>query len=261
MTRFAAGDRRLVARRIIIICFLSTHAYCRVARTGAQLPQLSCLLSRLKLRSHVRTRCHAAPCDVLRHFSPQYAATNRGISPIVHARRQICIWREKRLVIASLNQAWSERKHSLTFRVRHFVVSKETRAPTANPPNSAQLEGTPSPYHSPKLHPGPCSSVGMRRGTDTRTDTQTAVTTIHFASSTTHAKCNRSYVAVNIRPSLSYIVNKQQQRLSRACCCYRQPFSCIYLTHISIRSQHARAGVNAVSVCGVFVWFFSIRDD
>jgi len=26
------------------------------------------------------------------------------------------------------------------------------------------LEGT--PYHSPKLHPGPCSSVGMRRGTD-----------------------------------------------------------------------------------------------
>ena len=49
--------------------------------------------------------------------------------------------------------------------------SNETRAPIANPPNSAQLEGT--PYHSPKLHPGPCSSMGMRRGTDTLTDRQT----------------------------------------------------------------------------------------
>jgi len=36
----------------------------------------------------------------------------------------------------------------------------ETRAPIANSPNIAQLEGT--PYHSPKLHPGPCDSVGMR---------------------------------------------------------------------------------------------------
>jgi len=39
----------------------------------------------------------------------------------------------------------------------------ETRAPIANPPNSAQLEGT--RYYSPNLHPGPCSGVGMRRGT------------------------------------------------------------------------------------------------
>ena len=46
--------------------------------------------------------------------------------------------------------------------------SNETRAPIANPPNSAQLEGT--PYHSPKLHLGPCSNVGMRRGTDRHTD-------------------------------------------------------------------------------------------
>jgi len=50
------------------------------------------------------------------------------------------------------------------------------------------------PYHYPELHPGPCSSVGIRPRTDTQihrqTDTQTRVTTIHFASSTTHAKCN-----------------------------------------------------------------------
>ena len=41
------------------------------------------------------------------------------------------------------------------------------RAPIANPPNNAQSGGT--PYHSPKLHPGPCSSVGMPRGTDRQT--------------------------------------------------------------------------------------------
>jgi len=45
----------------------------------------------------------------------------------------------------------------------------ETRALIANPPNSAQLEGT--PYHSPNLHPSLCSSVGMRRGTDRHTRT------------------------------------------------------------------------------------------
>jgi len=45
--------------------------------------------------------------------------------------------------------------------------SNETRAPIANLPKSAQLEG--NPYNSPKLHPGMCSSVGMRRGTDRQT--------------------------------------------------------------------------------------------
>jgi len=49
--------------------------------------------------------------------------------------------------------------------------SNATRAPIANPPNSAQLGD--SPYHSPKLHPDPCNSVGMRPRTDRRTDTQT----------------------------------------------------------------------------------------
>jgi len=34
--------------------------------------------------------------------------------------------------------------------------------------HSAQLAG--SLYHAPKLHPGPCSSVGVRPRTDTHTD-------------------------------------------------------------------------------------------
>jgi len=51
----------------------------------------------------------------------------------------------------------------------HFQCchSNTTRAPIANPPNSAQLGGI--PYHSPKLYPGPCNSVGMRPRTDTQT--------------------------------------------------------------------------------------------
>jgi len=49
--------------------------------------------------------------------------------------------------------------------------SNATRAPIANPPNSAQLGG--SLYHAPKLHPAPCSSVGVRPRTDRHTDRQT----------------------------------------------------------------------------------------
>jgi len=50
-------------------------------------------------------------------------------------------------------------------------LSNATRAPIANPPNSAQLGGI--PYHSPKLHLNPCNSVGMQLQTDTQTDRQT----------------------------------------------------------------------------------------
>jgi len=43
--------------------------------------------------------------------------------------------------------------------------NNETCAPIPYLPSGAQLEDT--PYRSPKLHPGPCSSVGMWQGTDT----------------------------------------------------------------------------------------------
>jgi len=47
----------------------------------------------------------------------------------------------------SINQAYSEYKHSLAFRFRCCCQSKETHLPSANAPNGAQLEGT--LYHSP----------------------------------------------------------------------------------------------------------------
>jgi len=91
--------------------------------------------------------------------------------------------------------------------------SNETRAPISNPPNSTQLQGT--PYHSPKLHPGLCSSVGMRRRTDTQTDTQTAVINIHFASATRHAKCNQLLAMsayANNRTTEKHYVGKGQDQ-------------------------------------------------
>ena len=58
--------------------------------------------------------------------------------------------------------------YSLTFHVRVMLHSNATHAPIANPPNSAQLGGI--PYHSSKLHPGPCNSASMRPQTDRHTD-------------------------------------------------------------------------------------------
>jgi len=87
------------------------------------------------------------------------------------------------------NQVYSEYKHVLAvladisrsplcchvyrlpIRTALCCHSNATRALIANPPNSAQLGGT--PYHSFKFHPGPCSSVGMRPRTDAQTDKHT----------------------------------------------------------------------------------------
>jgi len=71
-------------------------------------------------------------------------------------------------------------------------------APIANLPNSAQPGGT--PYHSPtyirvRAVVWECGDGRTDRQTDRQTDRHTyremRVTNIHFASSTTHAKCNK----------------------------------------------------------------------
>jgi len=65
--------------------------------------------------------------------------------------------------------------------------SNETRAQIANLPNSVQLER--APYHSPSyiwVH-----AVVWQHGVG-QTDTQTAVTTIHFASTMPHMMCNNT---------------------------------------------------------------------
>jgi len=67
--------------------------------------------------------------------------------------------------------------------------SNASRAPIANPPNSAQLGGiptTPQSYIWVRAIVWACG----RGQTHRQTDTQTRVTTIHFSWSSTHAKCN-----------------------------------------------------------------------
>jgi len=81
------------------------------------------------------------------------------------------------VIIISIIKAQSEYRALANISRSHYVVvsgsagklvtrfalcchSHATRSPIANPPNSAQLGGI--PYHSPKLHPGRCNSVGMR---------------------------------------------------------------------------------------------------
>ena len=111
------------------------------------------------------------------------------------------------------DQPYSKYKHSLIFRVRHYTHLQYIRLTyvyaviTMKPVHRLQichivrnyktkkaatttttvkwlllLQGT--PYHSPKLCPGPCNSVGMRQGTDrqthTETDTQMTMANIHF---------------------------------------------------------------------------------
>ena len=70
------------------------------------------------------------------------------------------------------------------------------------------------PYHSPKLHPGPCNGMGMRPRTDRQIDTQTRVTTTHFASSTTHAKCKNN-TKKQQRQSLEVAVHVEWPKFKR----------------------------------------------
>jgi len=75
------------------------------------------------------------------------------------------------------NQAYSEYKHSLTFRVRHYVIVATKSMHwlryvviASKPVHRLQICPIVHNYRAPllfcKLNPGPCSSVGMWRGTD-----------------------------------------------------------------------------------------------
>ena len=112
----------------------------------------------------------------------------------LHSGQAIAFFRNINILFKAMNtrrtavtrHSASTSIYSLTFEFALCCHSNATCAPIANPPNTAQLGGI--RYQSPKLHPGPCDSVGVRPRTDTQTDTQTRVTTIHFASSTTHVE-------------------------------------------------------------------------
>ena len=91
-----------------------------------------------------------------------------------HAGACVCYYSDK--------QVYSKCKHSLTFRVRAMLStchSNETRAPIANLPNSAQLQGTPTiptSYIRVRAVAWACGAGQTHR----QTDTQTRVTNIRL---------------------------------------------------------------------------------
>ena len=72
---------------------------------------------------------------------------------------------------AIINQAQSEQNHSLTFRFRRYVVTATKPVHRLQMPQKCTTTG--HTRHSASLHPGPCSSVRMRLGTDRQTYRQT----------------------------------------------------------------------------------------
>jgi len=102
--------------------------------------------------------------------------------------------------------------------------SNKTRAPTANPPNSAQLESTPTVSPSyirvrARAVVWECSDgqTDRQTHTHTHTHTQTAVAIIHFTSALPHAKCNNYIIHV-------MYISCRKQRRAIVClmfCCFQ----------------------------------------
>jgi len=74
----------------------------------------------------------------------------------------------------------------LSLHTRVFSHSNQTRALIANPPNSAQLEGTPT---IPPSYIRVRAVVGMRRETDTHTDTDRRAWPIYISRESPSNQC------------------------------------------------------------------------
>jgi len=147
--------------------------------------------------------CIWRPCCV--ETSPSYSTSESESPRVVCLTICLAVLIQLRLVtdicmnILQYMQPGIERIQALADVSRSALCchKNETRALTANPPNSADLEGT--PHHFPSYirvravvwECGVCHIQTLC----VYTDTQTAVTTIHFTSATPHAKCNKSLFA------------------------------------------------------------------
>jgi len=109
------------------------------------------------------------------------------ITSRVQQARQFYHWRGESSPACIVRAAWWAWR--ITAGLCHaFLRLPQQRNPCTNCKYAQQCTTRGHPYQSPKLHLGPCNSIGMRP----LTDTQARVTTIHFASSMIHAKCNNS---------------------------------------------------------------------
>ena len=102
-----------------------------------------------------------------------------------HFHKYIIVWTVyMQNATSSGNRQTRHRASTLIFRIWRYVVV------ATKPMHRLQIHPIAHYYRAPpfpKLHPGPCSSVEMRWGTDR----QTAVINIHFASAMPHGKCKK----------------------------------------------------------------------
>jgi len=101
----------------------------------------------------------------------------------------------------------SEYKHSLTFRVRRYVVTAtehEQRYPCTGCKCVQQCttRGHPLPFPPGCIRVRAVAWECAEGQTDRHVHTQTRVTNIHFASSTTHAKCDDIMASLSITARL-----------------------------------------------------------
>jgi len=103
-------------------------------------------------------------------------------------------WNGARKILLDLTEPGIERVQALADISRSALCchGNKTCAPIANPPNRAQLEGT--PYHSPsyiRIHAAVWACGETHTHYDTHTDKQTRVT-LYISRRTTHVKCKQS---------------------------------------------------------------------
>jgi len=115
-------------------------------------------------------------CDTARELWTQWRKLGRNFAmQLMESGGKLWDLLTKQLFLCTT----STTRHRASTSTRwHFAFglcchSNETRAPIANLPNRAQLGRT--IYHSPNLHPGPCSNVACgdgqtHRQTDRHTD-------------------------------------------------------------------------------------------
>ena len=93
--------------------------------------------------------------------------------PVISVWRSTHLWTRAHYVVGAVKFSLimmtmiSRHKASTSTRWHFAFGSMLSHATIPNPPNRGHS------CHFPNLHPGPCGSVGMRRGTDRHTNTQT----------------------------------------------------------------------------------------
>jgi len=157
-------------------------------------------------------RCHQVPSITEMSIQWQLISPRTRQSLTCHVRRKFSSNSTgSRSNSISINQyAFAFQHWSIVLNMYEYVVIAMKAGHRLQIPNCVQLEGT--TYHSPKLHQGVRSSIGMQCE-----QTKTAVANMHPASAMPHAECNKElYSAISYNSSGTGFDVRQLQMQSRS---------------------------------------------